>query len=319
MIKKIFYMLILLCISLGVIIFYEDIRLTYNTIIFDPCSKPVTYHIGRLDKEFNLSKEEFLLIIKETELLWEQASGRNLFEYSTNGTMAINLIYDERQEGTNLLNTIEGQYNTTKAEYESTQEKYDQFVENHNILMQQKESLISEYSKRYNAYEKEVNKWNNKKVIPPEIYEKVNKEKNYLNELSRTIINIKAQINSLVDVLNLTGNKLNSLGEKVNTEVNTYNQINHTFDDRFEQGVYISSLRFKEINIYQFDNRDRLVRVLAHELGHALGIGHLDDPEDIMHPVNVGKSKKVTANDLNELERICSQDIYNRLFKTNEE
>ncbi len=47
----------------------------------------------------------------------------------------------------------------------------------------------------------------------------------------------------------------------------------------FNQGDY----RGNEINIYQFSEIDELKLVLAHELGHALELDHVEKPESIMY------------------------------------
>ncbi|MDD4409115.1 MAG: matrixin family metalloprotease [Candidatus Pacebacteria bacterium] len=286
----------------------------YDNTFFDPCSTPITYTIGRLDNNFGLSKEEFLGTIKEAEGLWEKAAGKNLFEYSKNGSMSINLIYDERQEGTDILNKIDSSYKTGKSKYNAAKDAYDQYTDDYAILIQQRESLVVNYKQRVAAYEKEVGKWNKKSSVPASVYNQLNTEKESLNNLAQQIRGIESEVNELVNAINQTGQYLNSLANKINSDAETYNEINHSFDEEFEQGVYVSSLKFKEINIYQFDNHQKFVRVLAHEMGHALGIGHLTDQEDIMYSLNIGANSAISKNDLNALKTICSKSIFDRLF-----
>ncbi len=303
--KKITQILFILLILSYIFLFQNEIIGVFKNI-FNTCPTPITYSIDQFDSEFNITEGEFKSAIKEAEDIWEKASGRNLFEYSSNGKMKISLIYDYRQESTSIINNLDDNLSKDNNYYLLLKSQYETLVSKYNKDNQELNSLISSYNQRMSIYEGKVNLWNKKNGSQDE-YNRLNQEKQELENLSITIKNKQNKINADVSTINQLASQLNTLANNLNLDIAKYNDVVQSSDSEFEQGNYISGLDSRSINIYQFENREKLVRVLAHELGHSLGIDHIDDSEDIMYSYNIGENDTITDADLIELNKVCPE------------
>jgi Zn-dependent peptidase ImmA (M78 family) len=73
----------------------------------------------------------------------------------------------------------------------------------------------------------------------------------------------------------------------------------------FCEGFYEYKNGKRSITIYQYDNEYRLVRVLAHEFGHALSLNHSKSADAVMYPLIKSDSLELAADDIAALKEHC--------------
>lgn len=301
---KSFVSILVVLLFLGFGYYYREniVRLSQGE---KPCQKPITYSISSFDPLFGLTKEELLVSIEKAEKIWEKPINKQLFEYSLAGDLKINFIYDYRQKATDALKKIGIVLNDDKATYNLLKDRYDLLVSSYNKEKAQLELLIADYNAAKSAYEKDVKYWNNRGGATKEEYNILEQKRADLNNQVVIINQAQNSLNGLVENINSTGLLLNKLIVELNLQVGTYNEVGSSTGKQFMEGQYAKDANGEAINIYQFNDANQLVRVLAHEFGHALGIGHLDNPKAIMYYLNEGINEKLTPDDLVSLKNVC--------------
>ncbi|MDO8592808.1 MAG: matrixin family metalloprotease [bacterium] len=287
--------------------FRNDLALSWKNLnkIVSPCDQPINYSIGELDKRFGLSREEFIKRISQAALIWQDPVGKRLFSYAQTGSLKVNLIYDDRQEATNKLKALGININNNKAGFEALKSKYDIYNKAYQRQKTELDNTVNYYNEQKANYEDEVKAANRRGGAAPAEFAILDQERQSLNDLAAGIKQKQDSLNKTADDINALASVMNKLIRQLNLSVNNYNAVGAGASGEFQEGQYTSDSSGEKIDIFQYDSQEMLIRVLAHELGHALGLEHLNNPKAIMYYLNESGNSQITADDLTELKLVC--------------
>lgn len=267
-----------------------------------PCSQPLAYTILSTDPRFGISEERFLSTIKEAEAIWEEAIGLNLLVHAEDtGIVKINLVYDERQE--RIKRELESSSNLTTdwASYNNLLASYETNVALHNEDAKKQVQALEEFNVRNEAYNKRVRQWEDNPTTQEE-YDYLVGEYNAIQDISAALNTWNDTINKRVADLNITQAELNILWRQLNFATESHNV------EFKQEDLFVGWIKGYVIDIFSFYTMAGLRQTLAHEFGHALGIGHLENQKSIMH-YRQGEqnmlSLKPSEEDLAALSVIC--------------
>jgi hypothetical protein len=273
------------------------------------CTEPLAYTIGSFDRRFGLTQKDFLHSVALAEEVWETALGRELFVYAPEqAELVVNLVYDYRQEVTQELSQIEEEVEAEEESYEALEARYRTLKSQHESMRQGYEAKAATFFAHNARYESQVEAWNEGPRTSEREFAALESARRALEQEAAELEGLEEQVNALVREINGLVERLNALAEDLNMDVSIYNELGASRGDTFAGGIYISDASGTRIDIYEFENQEKLVRVLAHELGHALGLDHAADPQALMYYLNQTGEQGLTAADLSLLKARCGVD-----------
>jgi len=266
------------------------------------CNEPVTYHIGSIDPRFGLTNQEVAGAISTAASVWAKASSRDLFREEPQGSVEINLVYDYRQAAADKLKKISGNIDNTKGSYDALKMHIESLDAEFKLKEADYTRDMASYNERVNALNAQINTLSKNGGEPEEVYQRLKSEKESLDYWHNDLQLRAEELKNIIDTLNSMVVVINGIASNLNLDVVNYNNAGDVLGKEFNEGLYEKMNNRQTITIFHFNNHDRLVRVLAHELGHALGLEHINNPQGLMYRLNQSEALELAPEDIAALK-----------------
>jgi hypothetical protein len=276
----------------------------YISDLNDPCNRTLSYAIGDIDSRFEVTETELKGLLADVEKVWEEPTGKNLFEYDPSSSFKVNFVFDERQQKTIDEQEMRQQIDLGADSYETVLSAYNNLNYHFKRDSADYEVAKSDYERRLADYNAQVAYWNNKGGASGTDYKRLSSLKDSLETEARSLEQTRLELNQTVQTINSTADRLNELARRYNRDVDAYNGL-FGYTRQFDQGTYTGN----SINIFQFNNLTDLKLVLAHEFGHALSLEHVDDEYAVMYYLMDKQdvvNLQATKADMAALKKTCS-------------
>jgi hypothetical protein len=284
-----------------------------------PCAVPLRWQVGSIDERFALDAAAVRSAAEEAAKVWQAASGETLFVQDTLAGFPIHLVWDGRQAA--LQSALETQEDLRRegAALDAERAGVEEAQAGLRASFAEHRERLDSFGARLASYNDDVRRWNERGGAPDSIRVALTRAGAGIEEERVSLRRHGDELDRLRDRLEARADELNRRIEDRNRRARAF--MAGSLPRAAESGRYSESIETRNgrvtrverrIGIFRFASRSALVAVLAHEMGHALGLDHAETRGALMSAtVSVGRDgrgePRLHPTDLALLEARCPE------------
>lgn len=277
-----------------------------NTI---PCEEPLTYSIGDIDTRFGINRKDVSEAMAVASELWSDALGKPTAIQSDESTVTVNFVYDDRQKLVDGEFRFRERINSEQIRMNQMQAEYDQLRERFDRRSAEYVRFAEQTTEELNNLNEWVNGKNSGSGFTESDVEQFERRKAAVEQMQNRVLNERRELDRLAAEINRETDRLNQKIDENNRLIDQYNE-EYSGENRFTKATYQNTPKGGLITVNTFLNKSELTLILAHELGHALGLNHVANPKSVMYSLMGGQELfpviQFTQEDLHAIKRLCN-------------
>lgn len=257
-----------------------------------PCAVPLRWRLAGVDPRFEIDPSEAREAVLEAARLWEDAMGRRLFRHDPSGGFPVTFEFDDRQAMLLLRNRFSRELQDADDELGIRAAELRAMKERFEAVRAEYEERVRDLQRSTEEHNERVRQWNRQGGAPGAVRSDLQREERILAMERQSIRDAERELREAQQWLRTETERLNRGIEDRNRRAQAF-QTERPLTAS-ESGRYLESVRTRngevvsverEIRVFRFGDREELLLVIAHELGHALGLGHAGEPGAVMSEV----------------------------------
>ncbi|MDQ3288507.1 MAG: matrixin family metalloprotease [Pseudomonadota bacterium] len=250
-----------------------------------PCGIPIHITMGRVDPRFGFDEATVSRAMKEAAALWQDAAAADMFVWSDHPkAMVVSMQFDERQHNVNQQRSLRGGIDRDRSQLQSRDTALKQWGERIEAARRAHDRLAEAFAQRARAHEADVASWNtgSPQARTAARRQDIERESAMIQSMGIELQRSQDELNRDIATYNRQAREQQQHADQFRGRVAQYNTLSSP--QPIESGRYsYDRERGRRIEVFRAGDYNDLVWILAHELGHAIGLDHLNRTGAVMN------------------------------------